>query len=47
MLSFFLIYGVDGDGDGKVDIWNNIDDVFVFIVNYLFIEGWKLGIGWG
>ena len=33
MPSSFLTYGADGDGDGKVDIWNNIDawDNFKFM----------------
>ncbi|MFJ1228469.1 lytic murein transglycosylase [Yersinia proxima] len=47
MPSSFLTYGADGDGDGKVDIWNNIDDVFASTANYLSTEGWKPGIGWG
>ncbi|WP_186367035.1 lytic murein transglycosylase [Yersinia aldovae] len=47
MPSSFLTYGVDGDGDGKIDIWNNIDDVFASTANYLSTEGWKPGIGWG
>ena len=28
MPSSFLTYGADGDGDGRIDIWNNVDDVF-------------------
>ena len=47
MPSSFLTYGADGDGDGKVDIWHNIDDVFASTANYLSTEGWKPGIGWG
>ncbi|MGE4755545.1 lytic transglycosylase domain-containing protein [Yersinia enterocolitica] len=47
MPSSFLTYGADGDGDGKVDIWNNIDDVFASTANYLSTEGWKPGLGWG
>ncbi|WP_186368642.1 lytic transglycosylase domain-containing protein [Yersinia alsatica] len=47
MPSSFLTYGADGDGDGKIDIWNNIDDVFASTANYLSTEGWKPGIGWG
>ncbi|MBW5825575.1 lytic murein transglycosylase [Yersinia kristensenii] len=47
MPSSFLIYGADGDGDGKVDIWNNIDDVFASTANYLSTEGWKPGMDWG
>lgn len=47
MPSSFLNYGKDGDGDGKIDIWNNLDDVFASIANYLQREGWRAGQGWG
>ena len=47
MPSSFLRYGADGDGDGQIDIWNNIDDVFASTANYLATEGWKAGQRWG
>ena len=47
MPSSFLRYGADGDGDGKIDIWNNTDDVFASTANYLAQEGWRAGEGWG
>lgn len=47
MPSSYLRYGADGDGDGKVDIWNNISDVFASTANYLETEGWKAGGEWG
>lgn len=47
MPSSFLRYGADGDGDGKIDIWNNTDDVFASTANYLATEGWKPGESWG
>lgn len=47
MPSSYLRYGVDGNGDGKIDIWNNIDDVFASTASYLAQEGWKRGEGWG
>lgn len=47
MPSSFLRYGVDGDGDGKIDIWNNTSDVFASTANYLATEGWKPGQSWG
>lgn len=43
----FLRYGVDGDGDNRVDIWTNLDDVFSSIANYLATEGWQQGLSWG
>lgn len=42
-----LRYGADGDNDGKVDIWNNVSDVFASTANYLKKEGWQPGQGWG
>lgn len=47
MPSTFLRHAVDGDGDGVKDIWDNEDDAFASIANYLKHEGWKLGQGWG
>ena len=44
MPSSYRDYGVDGDGDGKVDLFNNLDDVFASVANY-FVEkgGWERG----
>jgi membrane-bound lytic murein transglycosylase B len=47
MPSSFRAYAVDGDGDGKKDIWQNVNDVFPSIANYLKTHGWKTGEGWG
>ncbi|TQI80782.1 membrane-bound lytic murein transglycosylase B [Serratia fonticola] len=47
MPTSFLTYAADGDGDGKIDIWNNLDDVFASTANYLATEGWKPGVSWG
>lgn len=47
MPTSFLNYGKDGDGDGKIDIWNNLDDVFASVAHYLQREGWRAGEGWG
>lgn len=47
MPTSFLTYAADGDGDGKIDIWNNLDDVFASTASYLATEGWKPGVGWG
>ncbi|WP_049597708.1 lytic murein transglycosylase [Yersinia nurmii] len=47
MPSSFLNYAVDGDDDGKIDIWTNVDDVFASTANYLAKEGWKTGESWG
>lgn len=47
MPSSFLSYAVDGDGDGKKDIWTNQKDVFASMANYLKNEGWNGNLTWG
>jgi len=47
MPTSFLGYAVDGDGDGKKDIWNNQVDVFSSMANYLKKEGWNGELTWG
>jgi membrane-bound lytic murein transglycosylase B len=36
-------FGVDYNADGKVDLWNNWDDVLASVANYLLQHGWKPG----
>lgn len=45
--STFVRYAVDGDGDGKRDIWNSLPDVFATAANYLSKIGWRKGRTWG
>lgn len=47
MPSSFRKYGADGDEDGRIDIWNNVNDVFASTANYLASEGWRNGERWG
>ena len=47
MPTSFLAYAVDGDGDGKKDIWRNEADVFASMANYLKNEGWNDALTWG
>lgn len=47
MPSSFLSYAVDGDGDGKIDIWNSFPDVFASAANYLAQVGWDDSKTWG
>lgn len=47
MPTSFLAYSVDGDGDGKKDIWNNQIDIFSSMANYLQKEGWNGDLTWG
>jgi membrane-bound lytic murein transglycosylase B len=47
MPTSFLAYAVDGNGDGKKDIWNNTTDVFASTANYLSHFGWDDKYTWG
>jgi len=47
MPTSFVAYAVDGDGDGKKDIWTNQADVFSSMANYLKKEGWNDNLTWG
>ena len=47
MPTSFLAYAVDGDGDGKKDIWQSQTDVFSSMANYLQKEGWSDELTWG
>ena len=47
MPSTYLKYAVDGDGDGKADIWNNSIDALASIANYLASIGWQNDKAWG
>ncbi len=47
MPTSFVSYAVDGDGDGKKDIWGNQADVFSSMANYLKKEGWNNDLTWG
>lgn len=38
---------VDEDGDGAVDIWRSLPDLFATGGNFLAKSGWKNGQGWG
>ena len=45
--SSFEAYAVDGDGDGRRDIWDSIPDVMASTANYLDRAGWQSGQPWG
>lgn len=40
-------YGVDGDGDGRVDLWGSIPDALTSAANYLKSLGWETELRWG
>ncbi|CAI9418125.1 Tn3 family transposase TnXax1 [Pleomorphomonas sp. T1.2MG-36] len=43
----FLTDAVDGNGDGRRDIWDTTSDVLASIGHYLKSRGWKAGLPWG
>ena len=45
--STFDRYAVDGDGDGKVDIWHSLPDIFHSAANFLSQSGWQGDERWG
>jgi lytic murein transglycosylase len=47
MPAAFRRYAVDGDGDGRRDIWRSLPDVFASTANYLAASGWRPGQPWG
>jgi membrane-bound lytic murein transglycosylase B len=40
-----LRYGVDGNGDGQVDL-ENLTDALATTANYLAAKGWRPGVGY-
>lgn len=47
MPTSYLQYAVDGDGDGRADIWGSAADTLASIANYLAQRGWVKGRDWG
>lgn len=47
MPSTYLGYAVDANGDGRRDIWNDLDDTFASMANYLANMGWDRRYLWG
>ncbi len=43
----FLNQAVDGDGDGKIDLWNSVPDALASTANVIAKAGWKMGKPWG
>jgi membrane-bound lytic murein transglycosylase B len=41
--SSYRNYAIDGDGNGKRDLWNSWDDVIGSVANYLSVYGWRDG----
>ena len=47
MPTAYMKYAKDGDGDGKVDLWDNELDALASAANFLQNLGWKAGYRWG
>jgi len=47
MPSAYIAYAIDGDGDGKVDLWNSEQDALSSAANFLQQLGWQRGYRWG
>lgn len=47
MPSTFRAHAVDGDGDGRIDIWNSLPDTFASAARYLADIGWRGNQTWG
>ena len=47
MPSSFHAFAIDGNNDGKRDIWSSLPDVFASTANYLSKSGWKEDERWG
>ncbi|WP_119165637.1 lytic murein transglycosylase [Algihabitans albus] len=45
--STFTGHAIDGDGDGRRDIWGSLPDVFASAANYLSTLGWNGEETWG
>ena len=41
--SSYISYAVDYDGDGKKDLWTNVDDAIASVAYYFKRYGWKAG----
>jgi lytic murein transglycosylase len=47
MPSSFMKFAVDGDRDGRRNIWTSAPDAIASTANYLREQGWQPGLPWG
>ncbi|MEQ3651976.1 MAG: lytic murein transglycosylase [Glaciecola sp.] len=47
MPTAYMKYAIDGDDDGKIDLWNSEKDALASAANFLANLGWKPGLRWG
>ena len=43
MPSSIAQFARDGDGDGRIDLWNSLPDIFASVANYFVAHGWQRG----
>lgn len=43
----YVRFAVDGDGDGRRDLWGSLPDIFSSTANYLASSGWRRDLPWG
>ena len=43
MPSSIANFARDGDGDGKIDLWNSLPDICASVANYFVAHGWQKG----
>lgn len=47
MPSVYLAHAVDGDGDGRANLWRSAEDALSSAARYLGSMGWESGFRWG
>ena len=47
MPSSYLKFAVDGDGDGRRDIWTSVPDALASTANFMREKGWDPSLPWG
>ena len=47
MPSAFRQHAIDGDGDGKIDLWGSVPDALTSAAHYLNRIGWESSVIWG
>jgi membrane-bound lytic murein transglycosylase B len=47
MPASYLSYAIDGDGDGRIDLWNGTSDALASGANFLRALRWQSGLRWG
>jgi membrane-bound lytic murein transglycosylase B len=39
----YRAFAVDGDGDGRIDLWNSWPDIIASVAHYFVVHGWRPG----